>query len=64
MRSASPPPLTPAGPRGSERALDVDSWLPCALARVSLGLGSLCVRLVLSRLGWRGALCVAVPVPS
>ena len=56
--------MTDTNTRGPERALDVDSWVLCALARVSLGLGSLCVRLVLSRLCWRGALCVAVPVPS
>ena len=37
MRSASPPPSTPAGPRGSERVLDADSWALCALAACDFG---------------------------
>ena len=35
MRSASPPPRTPVGPRGSEWALD--SWALCVLAACGFG---------------------------
>ena len=64
MRLASPSLWTPAGPRGSERVLDADGLVGV------LGVGAWrrvrvrCVRSVLLRLCGRGALCVAVPVPS
>ena len=37
MRSAFPPLRTPVGPRGSEWALDADSWALCALAACGFG---------------------------
>ena len=52
MRSASPPPSTPAGPRGSERVLDSDGRVGVlGVLGVGAGLG-VCV--------WSCCVCVCV----